>query len=72
VTSRLLWLNGAASRLGSGASGAVSPLLVLSLGGLPLIAGVLGTVRAGIGVIVSPFASVYADRHSRRRLTGGR
>ncbi len=68
---RRFWVGGAISRLGSHASSVVLPILVLSLGGSPLLAGVLGSVGAGVKVGVAPFAGVYADRHSRRGLMVG-
>lgn len=65
---RLYWLAGATDRLGSHAAELVLVLLVLTVGGSPAAAGLLGTVAVAMETMVGPVAGVVADRRSRRRI----
>jgi MFS family permease len=65
---RLFWLAGAVNEFGSQASGLALPILVLAVGGSALTAGVLGTAAAVADLVLTPFAGVVADRHSRRSM----
>lgn len=62
------WISGAADQIGSHSSALVIPILVLSAGGSPAIAGLLGTVAIGCETLLAPVAGVLADRWSRRRM----
>jgi MFS family permease len=68
---RLYWLAGAASLLGSHASGLVLPLLILARTGDAVVAGAVATVVGVVRLVLSPLAGVYADRYSRRVLLTG-
>ncbi|MFI0980930.1 MFS transporter [Streptomyces sp. NPDC021093] len=65
---RLYWLAGATDRLGSHAAELVLVLLVLTVGGSPAVAGLLGTVAVAVETVLGPVAGVFADRRSRRRI----
>ncbi|MFF0740471.1 MFS transporter [Streptomyces sp. NPDC004111] len=65
---RLYWLAGATDRLGSHAAELVLVLLVLTVGGSPAVAGLLGTVAVAVETVLGPVAGVVADRRSRRRI----
>jgi predicted MFS family arabinose efflux permease len=65
---RLFWVAGAASEVGSHASALVLPLLVLSLGGSPVTAGLLATAAGAVLYGLGPVAGVYADRWPRRTM----
>jgi len=64
---RRFWFAGAADQLGSHAAAVALPLLVLSAGGGPTVAGLTGTCAAGAQTLWSPAAGVLADRYPRRR-----
>ncbi len=64
----LLWISQLASVLGSRMSYVAYPLLVLSLTGSPVLAGLIGTVRAAPQWILGLPAGLIADRFDRRRL----
>jgi predicted MFS family arabinose efflux permease len=63
---RLYWLAGATDRLGSHAAELVLVLLVLTVGGSPAVAGLLGTVAVAVETVIGPVAGVVADRRSRQ------
>ncbi|MGW2813544.1 MFS transporter [Streptomyces sp. NPDC001415] len=65
---RLYWLAGATDRLGSHAAELVLVLLVLTVGGSPAVAGLLGTVAVAVETVLGPVAGVVADRRSRGRI----
>lgn len=65
---RLYWLAGVTDRLGTHAAELTLVLLVLTAGGSPALAGLLGTVALAVPTVLGPFAGVLADRWSRRLL----
>ncbi|MGF1426684.1 MFS transporter [Kitasatospora sp. LaBMicrA B282] len=65
---RLLWISQLASILGSRMSYVAYPLLVLALTGSPVLAGLIGTVRAVPRWLFGLHAGLIADRFDRRRL----
>ncbi|MDQ1292961.1 MAG: hypothetical protein QG608_842 [Actinomycetota bacterium] len=65
---RRFWVAGAADQLGSHATAVALPLLVLSAGAGPLVAGALGTCAAGAQTLWTPVAGVLADRYPRRSM----
>ncbi|MFI6645476.1 MFS transporter [Streptomyces sp. NPDC050504] len=65
---RLYWLAGATDRLGSHSAELILVLLVLTVGGGPAAAGLLGTVSVAVETLLGPVAGVVADRRSRRRI----
>ncbi|MFI1567902.1 MFS transporter [Streptomyces sp. NPDC020490] len=64
----LLWISQLASVLGSRMAYVAYPLLVLSLTGSPVMAGLIGTVRAAPQWILGLPAGLIADRVDRKRL----
>ncbi|MDQ2835885.1 MAG: MFS transporter [Actinomycetota bacterium] len=68
---RLLWVSQLASVLGSRMSYVAYPLLVLSLTGSPVLAGLIATARAAPQWILGLPAGGLADRWDRRRLMLG-
>ncbi|WP_051742411.1 MFS transporter [Streptomyces xylophagus] len=68
---RLYWLAGVTDRMGTHAAELTLVLLVLTVGGSPAMAGLLGTVAVAVPTTLGPVAGVLADRWSRRRLMLG-
>lgn len=64
----LLWGSQALSNLGTSMSQLALPLLTLGLTRSPVLAGVVGTVGAGVRLICQLPAGVLTDRMDRRRL----
>ncbi|MEU8397677.1 MFS transporter [Nonomuraea sp. NPDC048892] len=64
---QLLWIGGAASRLGSEFTRLAMPLLVLALTGSPGLAGVVAGARMVALLLVQMPAGVWVDRWDRRR-----
>src|SRR5436305_8592127 len=67
----LLWVGQGLSDTGGAASALAYPLLVLALTRSPTLAGVVGTIAAGIGVAARVPAGAYVDQFDRRRLMVG-
>ncbi|MEV3993956.1 MFS transporter [Streptomyces sp. NPDC049837] len=68
---RLLWWANAVDGLGSQASGAVLPLLLLGLGHSPQAVGVIAGVSTALGLLLGPLVAVPADRGARKRVMLG-
>lgn len=68
---RLLWISQLASVLGSRMSYVGYPLLVLSLTGSPVLAGLIATARSAPQWLLGLPAGMLADRWDRRRLMLG-
>jgi MFS family permease len=68
---RLLWISQLASVLGSRMSYVGYPLLVLSLTGSPVLAGLVATARSAPQWLLGLPAGMLADRWDRRRLMLG-
>ena len=64
----LLWSGQVASTVGTRVSGVAFPLLVLSLTGSPVQAGLVGFAQTLAFPILFPFAGVIVDRVDRKRL----
>ncbi|MEU0661781.1 MFS transporter [Streptomyces lavendulocolor] len=67
----LLWWANAADAVGTQASGAVLPLLLLGLGHPPQVVGLVAGVSTAIGLLIGPFVAVPVDRGARRRVMLG-
>lgn len=65
---RLYWLAGVTDRLGTHAAELTLVLLVLTAGGSPALAGLVGTVALTVPTVLGPVAGVLADRWSRKHL----
>ncbi|MET9294699.1 MFS transporter [Streptomyces sp. NPDC003077] len=65
---RLLWWANAADGVGSQASGAVLPLLLLGLGHSPQVVGLIAGVSTALGLVLGPLVAVPADRGARKRV----
>ncbi|WP_256107932.1 MFS transporter [Streptomyces sp. ODS05-4] len=65
---RLLWWANAGDALGTQASGAVLPLLLLGLGNSPQTVGLMAGASTAVGLLLGPFVAVVADRGARRRV----
>ncbi|MEU6476509.1 MFS transporter [Streptomyces sp. NPDC047017] len=68
---RLLWWANAADGIGSQASGAVLPLLLLGLGNSPQVVGLVAGVSTALGLLLGPLVAVPVDRGARRRVLLG-
>ncbi len=68
---RLLWWANAADGVGSQASGAVLPLLLLGLGNPPQTVGLVAGVSTALGLLLGPVVAVPADRGARKRVMLG-
>ncbi|RST12612.1 MFS transporter [Streptomyces sp. WAC05374] len=68
---RLLWWASTVDGLGSQASGAVLPLLLLGLGHSPQVVGAIAGVSTALGLLLGPLVAVPADRGARRRVMLG-
>src|SRR4051794_24779545 len=64
----LLWTSQSLSDLGTAISGLAVPLLVLTLTGSPVQAGLIGTTGLVVGVLTRLPAGVLVDRLDRRRI----
>lgn len=67
VRFQLLWIGGAASRLGSEFTRLAMPLLVLALTGSPGLAGIVAGARTVAFLLIQIPAGVWVDRWDRRR-----
>ncbi|MEV0309720.1 MFS transporter [Nonomuraea fuscirosea] len=67
VRFQMVWIGGAASRLGSEFTRLAMPLLVLALTGSPGLAGVVAGARMVALLLVQMPAGVWVDRWDRRR-----
>ncbi|MEV5428044.1 MFS transporter [Streptomyces sp. NPDC052701] len=65
---RLLWGASAADGVGSQASGAVLPLLLLGLGHSAQAVGLVAGVSTAVGLLLGPLVAVPADRGARKRV----
>ncbi|MEV1024723.1 MFS transporter [Streptomyces sp. NPDC050264] len=65
---RLFWWANAADALGTQASGAVLPLLLLGLGHSPQTAGLVAGLSLAAGLLLGPLAAVPADRGARKAI----
>ncbi|MCW5250824.1 MFS transporter [Streptomyces sp. SHP 1-2] len=65
---RLLWWANAADGIGSQATGAVLPLLLLHLGHPPRTVGLIAGVSTAVGLLLAPLVAVPADRGARKRV----
>ncbi|MGI5479060.1 MFS transporter [Streptomyces lavendofoliae] len=68
---RLLWWANAADGVGTQASGAVLPLLLLGLGHSAQVVGLIAGLSTAVGLLVGPFVAVPADRGARKRVMLG-
>ncbi|GGU47958.1 MFS transporter [Streptomyces lavendofoliae] len=68
---RLLWWANAADGVGTQASGAVLPLLLLGLGHSAQVVGLIAGLSTAVGLLVGPFVAVPADRGARKRVMFG-
>ncbi|GAA0400274.1 MFS transporter [Streptomyces luteireticuli] len=64
----VFWISGAVDGLGTHASSLFLPLILLSAGGPPALAGAVASVSLVGHLVASPFAGVLADRADRRTL----
>ncbi|MFE5392944.1 MFS transporter [Streptomyces sp. NPDC056568] len=65
---RLFWWANAVDALGTQASGAVLPLLLLGLGHSPRTAGLVAGLSLAAGLLLGPLAAVPADRGARKTI----
>ncbi|MFG3498880.1 MFS transporter [Streptomyces sp. NPDC047928] len=68
---RLFWWANAADGLGTQASGAVLPLLLLGLGNSPQVVGLIAGASTAVGLLLAPLVAVPADRGARKRVMIG-
>ncbi|WP_244375361.1 MFS transporter [Streptomyces ficellus] len=68
---RLLWWANAADGVGTQATGAVLPLLLLGLGNSPQVVGLVAGVSTAAGLVLGPLVAVPVDRGARRRVMLG-
>ncbi|MFE2050667.1 MFS transporter [Streptomyces sp. NPDC059459] len=65
---RLFWWANAVDAVGTQASGAVLPLLLLGLGHSPRTAGLVAGLSLAAGLLLGPLAAVPADRGARKTI----
>ncbi len=65
---RLFWWANAADALGTQASGAVLPLLLLALGHSAQTAGLVAGLSLAAGLLLGPLAAIPADRGARKTI----
>ncbi|MFF8288740.1 MFS transporter [Streptomyces sp. NPDC016309] len=68
---RLFWWANAADGIGSQASGAALPLLLLGLGHSPQAVGLVAGVSTALGLLLGPLVAVPVDRGARKRVMLG-